>query len=297
MSVKPISRHVTLIDAPFQGVKGTLGTYLIKAEKTAIIDPGPTVVIPQINNALNALNTNQLTHIIPTHIHLDHAGGAWKLMETYHKATLIVHPRGRQHMIDPTKLEERARALFGDHVNSYGQIKGTPPTRTLESCDNQEITLGDVTLKILWTPGHAAHHQCIYIPEDQTLIVGDAAGHFSEGIIMPTTPPPFNPVKAIESLNRLIELSPETICYGHFGCSGDAVEKLTAHREQIKTWLKVLEDNWGKGRDLHMIYEAIREADPYAMRSGGYNLKQGERSPGVNLQGFTKYIEWERGST
>jgi glyoxylase-like metal-dependent hydrolase (beta-lactamase superfamily II) len=246
MSVKPISQHITLIDAPFHGAKGTLGTYLIKADKTAIIDPGSTAGIPHINNALNTLNTTHLTHIIPTHIHLDHAGGTWKLMETYPLATLIVHPRGRQHMIDPTKLEKGARALFGDHVNSYGQIKGTPPTRTNESSDNQEITLGDVTLKILWTP---------------------------------------------ESLNRLIELSPETICYGHFGCSGDAVKKLIDHREQIRTWLQVIEDNWEKGRDLNMIYKAIREADA---RAREFNSKQGEHSLRINLQGFIKYIEWEK---
>jgi glyoxylase-like metal-dependent hydrolase (beta-lactamase superfamily II) len=294
MSVKPISHHITLIDAPFHGAKGILGSYLIKADKTAIIDPGPTAVIPQINNALNTLNTTQLNYIIPTHIHLDHAGGTWKLMETYPMSTLIVHPRGRQHIINPIKLEEGARALFGDHVTSYGQIKGTPSTRTYESSDNQEITLGDVTLKIVWTPGHSTHHQCIYIPEDQTLIAGDAAGYFSEGIIMPTTPPPFNPVKAIESLNILIELSPETICYGHFGCSGDAIEKLIAHRKQIKTWLYVIEDYLDKGKDLNLIYEAIRAADPYAMKSGKFNPKKGERLPRVNLQGFIKYIEWKK---
>ena len=102
----------------------------------------------------------------------------------------------------------------------------------------------------------------------------------------------FNPPKAIDSLNKLIELSPKTICYGHFGCSSDAVQKLIAHREQIKTWLNVVEKNWDKVKDLNAIYESIREADPYAMRSGGFSPGEGERSPSVNLQGFVKYVEW-----
>ena len=292
MSFEPLSPHTILIDAPFHGVKGILGTYLVKSDKTALIDPGSTAVIPEIINALEALNVDQLDYIVPTHIHLDHAGGTWKLMEAYPRATLIVHPRGRQHMIDPSNLEKAARALFGDHVNSYGEIRGTPPTRTHGSTNKQEINLGEVTMKILWTPGHSSHHQCIYVPEDQELIAGDAAGFYLKGIIMPTTPPPFNPPKAIDSLNKLIELSPKTICYGHFGCSSDAVQKLIAHREQLKTWLNVVEKNWDKVKDLNAIYESIREADPYAMRSGGFSPGGGERSPSLNLQGFVKYVEW-----
>jgi glyoxylase-like metal-dependent hydrolase (beta-lactamase superfamily II) len=296
MSTTPISEHVTLIDAPFHGAKGVLGTYIVRGERSIIVDPGPTVSIPYVEQALKDTGINELTHIVPTHIHLDHSGGTWKLMETHPSTTLIVHPRGAQHMIDPSRLEAGATALFGDHVQSYGSIRGTPPERTIESTDNQEIDLGGATIKIIWTPGHAAHHQCVYIPEDHVLIAGDAAGYYSQktDIIMPTTPPPFNPLMALDSLNRLIDLSPETICYGHFGYTGDAVEKLLAHREQIKTWLEVIKQNWEPGKSLPDIYEAIRKSDPYAMKAGGFTPESGERSPPINLQGFIQYIEWEK---
>lgn len=294
MSSIQLSPHVYLIDAPFQGKRGVLGTYLVKAQRSLITDVGPTVSIPFVERDLKHLDTVDLAHIIPTHIHLDHSGGTWKLMEAHPSTTLIVHPRGRQHMIDPTKLEAGATALFGDHVKSYGTIRGTPPERTLESYDGQKIDLGGAIVEIIWTPGHSAHHQCLYIHEDRVLIAGDAAGYYSNGNIMPTTPPPFNPLKAIDSLNRLIELSPETICYGHFGYAGDAVEKLKAHRDQIKTWLDVVKQNWESGKSLDELYEAIKEADPYAMEGSGSASGSGERSPHISLRGFTQYLEWEK---
>ena len=297
MSISSISSHVFLIDAPFQGIRGVLGTYLVKGERSILIDPGPTVSIPYVEQAIKkTCLTNNLSCIIPTHIDLDHSGGTWKLMDKYPSSTLLVNPRGVQHMIEPERLIAGATALFGSQVQSYGEIRGTPLDRTYESKDNQEIDLGGVTAKIIWTPGHSSHHQCIYIPEDHVLIAGDAAGFYyrKTGIIMPTTPPPFNPLKAIDILNRLIKLSPDIIGYGHFGATDNAVEKLIAHKEQIKVWLHVVKQNWKPGSNLKELYEAIREADSYAKKSREFNNGTKERSPLINLQGFIQYIEREK---
>jgi glyoxylase-like metal-dependent hydrolase (beta-lactamase superfamily II) len=294
MSITPVSPHVFLIDTPFRGENSVLGTYFIQGKRSVILDPGPTVSIPYVSQALNKLGATDLSHIIPTHIHLDHSGGTWKLMESYPSTTLLVHPRGTQHMKDPSKLEAGATALFGDHVKDYGAIRGTPPERTFESKDGQVIDLGGVTIKNIWTPGHAAHHQCLYVKEDRVLIVGDAAGYYKNGIIMPTSPPPFNPVKAIESLNRLVDLAPETICYGHYGHAGEAVKKLIFHREQLKIWLKVIKHYWGTGKSLDKIYKAIQKADLNTFRAGEYSLETGVRTPFINLQGFIKYLEWKK---
>jgi len=296
MSAEPVSDHVHLIDAPFQGVTGVLGTYIVRGERSIIVDPGPTVSIPHVVKAVKKIGVmpNELVGIIPTHIHLDHSGGSWKLMEEYPPTKLVVHPRGTRHMADPSRLEAGARALFEEHVSSYGSIRGVPTERAIESEDGQEIDLGGVTAKIIWTPGHAAHHQCIYVPEDRVLIAGDAAGFYSRetGIIMPTTPPPFNPVKTMDSLDRLIELAPRIVCYGHFGYAGDAVEKLKAHRNQIKAWLNVIQDCWEAGKSLRETYELVRNVDPFAERAGGFSSEPGERSPIINLQGFIQYLEW-----
>ena len=121
MSYDSISEHIVLIDAPFQGKLGVLGTYLIQGEASVIVDPGPTASIPYVEKSLHELcvSGENLLYIAPTHIHLDHSAGSWRLMQAYPKTRLLVHPRGSSHMKDPRKLEAGARSLFGDAVSGY----------------------------------------------------------------------------------------------------------------------------------------------------------------------------------
>ena len=298
MSTRSVSRHVRLIDIPFHGESSVLGTYLVNGEDSIIVDPGPTVSIAPCVGELErqGVERDSLSYIAPTHIHLDHACGSWKLMEDYPAAMLYVHPRGSRHMIDPGRLEEAARGLFGDAVEAYGDIRGVPAERVVESKDGEDLDLGGTTVKVLWTPGHSSHHQSFFVPEDGVLIAGDAGGFYdpSTGVIMPTTPPPFNPPKAVESLERLIDLEPRTICYGHFGFSGDAVEKLEAHRRQVLLWGRIVEEGVDEGLSVRGIYDRIRAEDPMAMRAGQFSEERRERTPLMNLLGFVKYYEWVR---
>jgi glyoxylase-like metal-dependent hydrolase (beta-lactamase superfamily II) len=197
-------------------------------------------------------------------------------------------------MIDPRNLETAARGLFGDVVDAYGEIRGVSPERVVESKDGEELDLGGVTVQVLWTPGHSSHHQSYFVPEDEVLIVGDAGGFYDRhtGVIMPTTPPPFNPPKAVESLDRLIALEPRRICYGHFGFACDAVEKLEVHRRQVLLWSRLIEEGTEEGLSLRDIYARIRAEDPMAMRAGEFTENRRERSYLISLIGFVKYFEW-----
>ena len=297
MGTRAVSKHVHLIDAPYHGKSGVLGTYLVKGERSMVVDPGPTVSIPYVIQELEEKDVpSDLPGLVaPTHIHLDHAGGSWKLMERYPMTNLLVHPRGASHMVNPNKLEAGARQLFGDAVSDYGEIRGAPAERVIESQDDQEFDLGGVTVKVIWTPGHASHHQCYFVPEDRVMILGDAGGFFSPetGIIMPTTPPPFNPLQAISSLDALIALEPEIACYGHFGYAGNAVDKLEAHKRQILLWSRIVENGSEEGRNPREIYEQIRSEDPMASRIE-YSPEMSERSSMISIMGFLKYHEWVR---
>ena len=174
MSTRAVSRHIRLIDAPYRGESGVLGTYLVKGKHSMVIDPGPMVSIPCVIQELdkNGIPPGLLKCVAPTHIHLDHAGGSWKLLKKYPEAKLLVHPRGARHMIDPTRLEAGARQLFGDQISNYGEIKGVPTEIVVESQDGRVIDLGGVTVRVTWTPGHASHHQCYHVPEDGVVILG-----------------------------------------------------------------------------------------------------------------------------
>ena len=43
MGTRAVSEHVHLIDASYHGKSGVLGTYLVKGERSMVVDPGPTV--------------------------------------------------------------------------------------------------------------------------------------------------------------------------------------------------------------------------------------------------------------
>jgi len=291
-----VSGAVYMIDAEYHGVRGVLGTYVVKGEKVMVIDPGPTASIPGVLEGLRRLGVDEdsLVYVAPTHIHLDHAGGSWRLLELFPTAKLYVHPRGAPHMVDPTRLEAASRRLFGDRVDGYGEVRGVPPDRVVESRDGEVLDLGGVAVQVIWTPGHASHHQSYFVPESRVAVLGDAGGFYSaeSGVIMPTTPPPFNPVKAVGSLERFIALGPEVVCYGHFGFAGDGVEKLEAHKRQILLWRRIVDEGLREGLGLEELYERIKAEDPMARRAGGFSGERRERSSLVNLLGFVEYFRW-----
>jgi len=287
-----------MIDGDYHGVHGVLGTYLVRGDQTVVIDPGPTVSIPSVVEELKRLSGDptSLVYVAPTHIHLDHAGGSWRLLELYPDSMLYVHPRGARHMVDPSRLEAAARRLFGERVDDYGEVKGVPADRVMESKDGDVLDLGGATVQVIWTPGHASHHQSYFVPEDGVAVLGDAGGFYSakSGVIMPTTPPPFNPSEAVKSLERLIALGPEVVCYGHFGFAADGVEKLEAYRRQVLLWSRIIEEGLKEGADFDELFRRIRAEDPMARLAGGFSTEQRERSPRVNLLGFTEYFKWRR---
>ena len=291
---------VYMIDAGYHGRRGVLGTYVVKGEEVAVVDPGPTVSIDGVVKGLRDLgiDLDDVRYVAPTHIHLDHAGGSWRLLELCPGARLYVHPRGAPHMVDPSRLEAAARRLFGEHVDDYGEIRGVTEERVTVSVDGEELDLGGgLRIRVVWTPGHASHHQSYYIPDGKVVILGDAGGIYNRDldVVIPTSPPPFNPEKAMRSLEKLAALRPEIVCYGHFGFADDAVKRLRAHREQLALWMRVVEEGLKEGAGMRELYDRLRSEDPMLARlpaPGHFGGRAIERSPSVNLLGFVEYFKW-----
>lgn len=143
MAVTHVEGSVYMIDAPFHGVKGVLSTYFVKGKSSIIIDPGSSASIPGTLNGINMLGVDpaSIKYVAPTHIHLDHSGGSWRLLELFQNVRLFVHPRGAWHMVYPGRLEAAARRLFGGRVDSYGEIRGVPMDRVVESRSDQLLDL------------------------------------------------------------------------------------------------------------------------------------------------------------
>jgi glyoxylase-like metal-dependent hydrolase (beta-lactamase superfamily II) len=224
-----LDHGISLIDAEYL-YPGVVAVYLLQQDdQLAIIETGTA------NSAANILavieshgfSAENVSYIIPTHVHLDHAGGAGELMQHCSNAQLVIHPYGARHMIDPSKLIAGTIAVYGKEKfqELYGELKPIDASRVIEAPDNFELMLGQRRLRFLDTPGHARHHFCIYDEGSQGIFTGDTFGLCypnltSDGkpFIFPTTTPiQFDPPALLQSIDRLMTLKPKQMYLTHFG--------------------------------------------------------------------------------
>ena len=219
---------ISVIDSEYYS-KDFAAIYLLKQKnKVAIIETGTNYSVPLIKGTLAniGLSFSDVSYIIPTHVHLDHAGGAGLLMKQCQNATLVVHPRGARHLIDPSKLVAGAKAVYGEEKfkEYYGEIIPIDSERVIEADDNFILDFDGRELKFIDTPGHAKHHFCIWDKDTKSMFTGDTFGISyrdldmdSEVYIFPSTSPvQFDPDALIKSINRIMEFRPERVCLTHF---------------------------------------------------------------------------------
>ncbi|EAT11129.1 MBL fold metallo-hydrolase [Bermanella marisrubri] len=229
MSAISLPGKVYCLDTGFQR-KQMAACYAIESEgRWAIIETGTNDTVPLILAFLEqqAVSPEQVDFIIITHVHLDHAGGVGKLMESLGHAQLLVHEKGARHMIDPSKLQQGATAVYGEQEfqRTYGELLPVDERRVTVMKDNSDVILGLRRLHFIDTPGHADHHFCIFDEQTQGWFTGDTFGlaykeldHNGKPFIIPTTTPvQFDPDKLKRSIQRLISYDPEVMYLTHFG--------------------------------------------------------------------------------
>ena len=252
------------LEPPIPGYNRFIGSYLLLGEKIAIVDPGPSVSIPGLMAGLAAagIRPEQVDYIIPTHIHIDHAGGTGTACQLLPNATVIVHSRAVRHLADPKALWEGSLKTLGELAIRYGEILPVPSNRIIEASEASPIDLGqDKVLEVYLTPGHAPHHLSLFNRSEGLLLAGEAGGVCSNGSIRPATPPPFKLEETLASIDRLITLNPQRICYGHFGCYDDAVDRLRRSRQQILDWRRIANEEKERGKSPEQIMDVLRNQD------------------------------------
>lgn len=240
-----LSRRIRLIDGFDLGMPGRTGTYVLLEEEPTLIETGPSPSVPYIKDGLKALGLrlSDIQYVIVTHVHLDHAGGAGLLLKDLPNATVVVHPRGKRHLADPTKLVAGARAVYGPVFDDlFDPIVPIPEDRLVTKSDGETLKIGsDCELTFYDTPGHAKHHFSIYDPVSNGLFTGDTIGvryHQTEDhgltFYLPSTSPNhFDPVAMQEQIDRFRRMNLDRIYFGHFSVS----EEPEAVYEQVSEWL------------------------------------------------------------
>lgn len=262
---------ITCVDAMYVQPGHACCYLMVENGRAAFIDTGTGHSVPYLLETikLKNLNVEDVDYVIPTHVHLDHAGGAGLLMSKLPNAKLVIHPRGATHMIDPEKLVAGTIAVYGEEKfkQYYGEIIPIEEQRVTVAEDEHEIQLANRTLKFLDAPGHARHHFCVYDKTSNGFFTGDTFGlSYKEldnedgAFILPTTTPvQFEPDAWQNTLTRMLDYQPKNMYLTHFGCVTE-IDRLTAQlREGIDEYANIAKSCMNSENREQKIKEKITE--------------------------------------
>jgi glyoxylase-like metal-dependent hydrolase (beta-lactamase superfamily II) len=188
----------------------------------ALIDPGPSSCLHNLDLGLQrlGLRLDEVTDLLLTHIHLDHAGATGTIVRRVPRIRVLVHARGAPHLVDPSKLLASATRLYGNRMQElWGEFAAVPERNLTVIHGGERIDAGGRTFEVAYTPGHASHHVSYFDRSSGVAFVGDTAGVCIDGgYVLPPTPPPDIDIEAWQqSVTRIEAWAAQTLFLTHFG--------------------------------------------------------------------------------
>jgi glyoxylase-like metal-dependent hydrolase (beta-lactamase superfamily II) len=249
--LEPLGHGIHAIDTGFLRPRFDAAYLIVQDGRAAFVDNGTQDALPRLLGALDVLGIarDAVDHVIVTHVHLDHAGATGLLMRELPRATLVVHPRGARHMIDPSALMDGARAVYGaeEVARTYGELLPVPAERVLETVDGMTLRLAGRPLVFIDSPGHAKHHHCLWDEASRGWFTGDTFGlSYPEfdgpggRYLLPTTTPvQFEPEALKRSVARLLERAPDCMYLTHYGRVTDVARLATLLTTQVDAMVDI----------------------------------------------------------
>jgi glyoxylase-like metal-dependent hydrolase (beta-lactamase superfamily II) len=239
---------ITCIDADYVQ-HGMACFYLMEeGDECAVLETGTCHSVPALQRLLleRGIAPQQVRYVIPTHVHLDHAGGAGAMMAAFPNAQLLIHPRGARHMVDPERLIAGAMAVYGPELfqTLYGTIVPIDPSRMRHMEDGETVSLAGRLLEFRHTRGHAEHHFCIWDEASRGWFSGDMFGvsypwcrlPAGDFVLPSTTPSQFDPDAYLASLQLLASYAPQRMYLTHYGALDYSPEKAQLLARQINAY-------------------------------------------------------------
>jgi glyoxylase-like metal-dependent hydrolase (beta-lactamase superfamily II) len=272
----PVADGITGIDTKMVGRYLVTSAYLVDADELALIETGPATSAGAVRSGLEALGVapSDLAHIVVTHIHLDHAGGVGTLAKAFPQATVWVNERGARHLADPTKLVASAERIYGPEKLQawFGPVEPTAEERLRRLGDGDTIVLGNRTLEVLYTPGHASHHVALADPSTGSVFAGDALGvHLPDvRVLRPAMPPPDVDIEAACASIERIRDRADLVLLSHFGPVAEVDHICELAERRLLAWSDTVRDALVRDDDLDRITHLLEEqgADEYRADSG-----------------------------
>ncbi|TDM09900.1 MAG: MBL fold metallo-hydrolase [Ideonella sp. MAG2] len=307
--VAALGGGVFCIDTGFQRPLFDAAYLIVHEGHAAFIDTGTAFAVPRLLEALAAtgLQPNAVDWIIPTHVHLDHAGGVGALLSHLPSAKVLVHPRGARHMADPAALWQGATAVYGEDEmqRSYGALTPVPLSRLQESHDDMRVVLGGRELRLADTPGHARHHHCIWDEHTRGWFTGDTFGvsyreldvNGQPWVLPSSTPVQFDPPRLRDSIHRLLAAQPEQMYLTHYGALRD-VPRLAVMQLELLSHMEVLgEEHAAQADPLALLQQGLIQIYLRSLRQHGSTLSQDDIAEllsvdvTLNAQGMAVWLQ------
>ena len=240
-----MAQAVHTLDLNFQNRNDAIAAFLIPYSGGAVLvesGPGSTTKGLKASLAENGMKVSDITHVLLTHIHLDHAGAAGWLAQQ--GAEVYVHPRGAPHMIDPAKLIASATRIYQNRMHTlWGDFLAVPEDQLHIPEDRDKITIGDLEFTAYFTPGHAEHH--IAYGFGDLIFTGDVGGVRMPGcdyVRLPLVPPELHLGKWQSSIELLLEKNFRRVAPTHFSIFDDAEKHLLNALKAVETTAAWLEE-------------------------------------------------------
>ena len=306
--VFPVADGITAIDTFMGGRQRYTAGYLLDAAEPTLVETGPGTSVEAVALSLEALGIDpgELAHVVVTHIHLDHAGGVGALSSRYGHARIWVHERGAPHLADPSRLVASATRVWGEREMQefFLPVEPVASTRIESLRDGDVIEMGDRSLAVLDTPGHASHHVALVDSRSGAVFTGDALGiHVPDlPVLRPATPPPeFDLERYIASIERIRAAARSVLLFAHFGPLEDVDATCDLAIRRVRDWAGVVGDAVREGVDpeeLTAKLESVALADIETGAEATLDLEMLEdrlrllSSIRMNAQGLARY--WQK---
>ena len=278
------------------------GSWVCQDDLTLVIDVGPAHTAVRLIDSLNDMGIERVDYILLTHLHIDHCGGLADLLDRYPMARVICHASGIDYLTDPSKLWKGSLAVLGEIAEAYGPPKPVARARLIPHTENE---LKD--LMVIETPGHAAHH--LSFSYRNQLFVGEAGGNYAVvgdmEYLRPATPPRFFFDICVKSVDKLLAIDDQPICYAHFGGAESSHRLLRIFRSQLMRWKRILGKATVDGLDgdddlVRRCIDALLEQDPDLLAIEGMDPETQKRERffmANSIKGFIGFFRKNKADT
>src|SRR4030042_1306354 len=271
LDMKEVAERIYRIETPVPGMPYLPVAYLIAELDGVLIEPGPSSAISLIREGMKHLGMNHLAYSIPTHFHLDHAGGAGELAQLFPRAKVVIHHRAVKHALDPSQFIESTKMVWGDDFETrFGPITPVRESQLQVPEDGEIINVDGRELEIIYAPGHAPHQIVILDHKVKGLFCGEALGlpwHHMPAV----APPRFDLETYLATIEKLRQLDTRMLFVSHGGLELEPEKIIARAAESAVVCRDIILNDLKQGINPEATKKSIED---YVTRSTGLQLSE-----------------------